>query len=85
MAVSLDAEVLPSSSPRFPEMQLLQVKTDVIFGRFSIYLFISLDASFDVLGEAPYNLLSVTLSASQKLFTRRGTLIGLRGNMENVS
>lgn len=84
-AVPLDAEVLPSSSPRFPETQLLQVNTDLIVWSFPVFLFVSLDASFDVLGEAPYNLLSVTLSASQKLFTQRGTLIGLRGNAENVS
>lgn len=41
------------------------------------------DARFEVLG-APYSLLSVTLSASQKLYTRRGTLVGVAGNPENV-
>ncbi|KJK64752.1 Mitochondrial biogenesis AIM24 [Aspergillus parasiticus SU-1] len=34
----------------------------------------SADARFDVIG-APYSLLSVSLSASQNLFTRRGTLV----------
>lgn len=43
----------------------------------------ALDAQFEVLG-APYSLLSVSLSASQKLYTRRGTLVGVSGNAENV-
>ena len=43
-----------------------------------------LDARFEVLG-APYSLLSVSLSASQKLYTRRGTLVGVNGKAENVS
>jgi len=42
------------------------------------------DAEFEVLG-AQYSLLSVSLSASQKLYTRRGTLVGLTGKAENVS
>ncbi|TPX25504.1 Altered inheritance of mitochondria protein 24, mitochondrial [Coccidioides immitis] len=41
------------------------------------------DASFEVLG-SPYSLLSVSLSASQNLYTRRGTLVGLTGKSENV-
>ncbi|CAG8954952.1 hypothetical protein HYFRA_00008641 [Hymenoscyphus fraxineus] len=41
------------------------------------------DAKFEVLG-APYSLLSVSLSASQKLYTRRGTLVGLSGKSENA-
>ncbi|QSS51119.1 altered inheritance of mitochondria protein 24, mitochondrial protein Fmp26 [Histoplasma capsulatum var. duboisii H88] len=41
------------------------------------------DAKFQVLG-APYSLLSVTLSASQNLYTRRGTLVGLSGKADNV-
>ncbi|KAI9670072.1 MAG: Altered inheritance of mitochondria protein 24, mitochondrial [Trizodia sp. TS-e1964] len=43
----------------------------------------SSDAQFEVLG-SPYSLLSVSLSASQKLYTRRGTLVGLNGKAENV-
>ncbi|RMJ27706.1 hypothetical protein PHISP_01420 [Aspergillus sp. HF37] len=43
----------------------------------------SRDARFDVIG-APYSLLSVSLSASQNLFTRRGTLVGLSGKADNV-
>lgn len=43
----------------------------------------SLDARFDVIG-SPYSLLSVSLSASQSLFTRRGTLVGLSGKADNV-
>jgi hypothetical protein len=41
------------------------------------------DARFEVLG-SPYSLLSVTLSASQKLYTRRGTLVGVAGKPDNV-
>ncbi|KAJ5217396.1 hypothetical protein N7468_010404 [Penicillium chermesinum] len=43
----------------------------------------SRDARFDVIG-APYSLLSVSLSASQNLYTRRGTLVGLSGKADNV-
>ncbi|KAG4436620.1 hypothetical protein IFR05_007878 [Cadophora sp. M221] len=43
----------------------------------------SADARFEVLG-APYSLLSVSLSASQKLYTRRGTLVGVSGKAENA-
>ncbi|KAI9861485.1 MAG: Altered inheritance of mitochondria protein 24, mitochondrial [Vezdaea acicularis] len=42
------------------------------------------DARFEVLG-APFSLLSVSLSASQNLYTRRGTLVGLSGVSENVT
>ncbi|KAI9147816.1 Altered inheritance of mitochondria protein 24 [Paramyrothecium foliicola] len=41
------------------------------------------DARFEVLG-SPYSMLSVTLSASQKLYTRRGTLVGLAGQPDNT-
>ncbi|EFX05784.1 mitochondrial protein [Grosmannia clavigera kw1407] len=41
------------------------------------------DARFEVLG-SPYSLLSVTLSASQKLYTRRGTLVSVAGKLENA-
>ncbi|EGD93448.1 hypothetical protein TESG_00993 [Trichophyton tonsurans CBS 112818] len=44
---------------------------------------ISPDAKFEVVG-SPYSLLSVSLSASQNLYTRRGTLVGLSGKAENV-
>ncbi|KAI9369953.1 mitochondrial biogenesis AIM24-domain-containing protein [Aspergillus egyptiacus] len=43
----------------------------------------SADARFEVVG-APYSLLSVSLSASQNLYTRRGTLVGLSGKPDNV-
>lgn len=43
----------------------------------------SRDARFDVVG-APYSLLSVSLSPSQNLYTRRGTLVGLSGKADNV-
>ena len=41
------------------------------------------DAKFEVLG-TPNSLLSVTLSASQNLYTRRGTLVGMSGKADNV-
>lgn len=41
------------------------------------------DARFEVLG-SPASLLSVTLSASQNLYTRRGTLVGVSGTPENA-
>ncbi|KAK1593468.1 mitochondrial biogenesis AIM24-domain-containing protein [Colletotrichum navitas] len=41
------------------------------------------DARFEVLG-SPYSLLSVTLSPSQQLYTRRGTLVGVAGKAENA-
>ncbi|GJN71533.1 altered inheritance of mitochondria protein 24, mitochondrial [Purpureocillium lilacinum] len=41
------------------------------------------DARFEVLG-APYSMLSVTLSASQKLYTRRGTLVAVAGKPDNA-
>ncbi len=43
----------------------------------------AIDARFEVLG-SPYSLLSITLSASQKLYTRRGTLVSVAGKVENV-
>jgi hypothetical protein len=45
---------------------------------------VAADARFEVLG-APYSLLSVSLSASQKLYTRTGTLVAVSGKSENVS
>ncbi|KAF2671096.1 hypothetical protein BT63DRAFT_477646 [Microthyrium microscopicum] len=41
------------------------------------------DASFEVLG-TPFSLLSVKLSPSQILYTRRGTLVALNGSPENA-
>ncbi|KAF2786069.1 hypothetical protein K505DRAFT_368546 [Melanomma pulvis-pyrius CBS 109.77] len=41
------------------------------------------DARFDVVG-SPFSLLSVSLAASQHLYTRRGTLVGLSGSAENA-
>ncbi|TWU78162.1 Altered inheritance of mitochondria protein 24, mitochondrial [Metarhizium rileyi] len=41
------------------------------------------DARFEVLG-SPYSLLSVTLSASQKLYTRRGTLVAVAGRPDTA-
>lgn len=41
------------------------------------------DARFEVVG-SPFSMLSVSLAASQQLYTRRGTLVGLSGNSENT-
>lgn len=41
------------------------------------------DASFEVLG-SPYSLLSVNLSPSQDLFTRRGTLVAFAGDADST-
>ncbi|KAI1321420.1 mitochondrial biogenesis AIM24-domain-containing protein, partial [Xylariaceae sp. FL0255] len=41
------------------------------------------DARFEVLG-TPYSLLSVSLSASQRLYTRRGTLVAVSGKPQNA-
>lgn len=41
------------------------------------------DARFEVVG-SPFSLLSVSLAASQQLYTRRGTLVGFSGNPENA-
>ncbi|KAJ4163991.1 hypothetical protein LMH87_005684 [Akanthomyces muscarius] len=41
------------------------------------------DARFEVLG-SPYSMLSVTLSPSQRLYTRRGTLVALAGKPEDA-
>ncbi|KAF1838153.1 hypothetical protein BDW02DRAFT_542207 [Decorospora gaudefroyi] len=41
------------------------------------------DAQFNVLG-TPFSLLSVSLSASQTLYTRRGTMVALSGKSENT-
>jgi hypothetical protein len=41
------------------------------------------DARFEVLG-SPFSLLSASISASQALYTRKGTLVGFSGRAENV-
>lgn len=50
----------------------------------SCVLIMCLDATFDILA-SPDPLLSVSLSPSQNLYTRRGTLVGVSGKAENVS
>jgi len=42
-----------------------------------------LDARFEVLGNT-FSLLSASISASQNLYTRRGTLVGFNGKPENA-
>lgn len=44
---------------------------------------LNIDARFEVLG-SPYSMLSATLSPSQRLYTRRGTLVALAGKPEDV-
>lgn len=46
-------------------------------------LSVSPDARFEVIGSSS-SLLSIALSASQNLYTRRGTLVGLSGAPENA-
>ncbi|KAL2890876.1 altered inheritance-mitochondria protein 24, mitochondrial [Ceratocystis lukuohia] len=41
------------------------------------------DARFEVIG-SPHSMLSVSLSPSQKLFTRRGTLVAVAGNPDSA-
>lgn len=41
------------------------------------------DACFEVLG-SPFSLLSASISPSQNLYTRKGTLVGFNGTPENV-
>ena len=41
------------------------------------------DARFEVLG-SPFSLLSASVSASQPLYTRKGTLVGFSGQAENA-
>ncbi|KAF2213390.1 hypothetical protein CERZMDRAFT_105650 [Cercospora zeae-maydis SCOH1-5] len=43
----------------------------------------SADARFEVLG-TPFSLLSASISASQNLYTRKGTLVGFNGKPENA-
>lgn len=43
----------------------------------------SADARFEVVGN-PFSLLSASISASQKLYTRKGTLVGFNGKAENT-
>lgn len=42
-----------------------------------------IDARFEVLG-SPFSLLSASISPSQNLYTRKGTLVGFNGKAENV-
>ncbi|KAF1356654.1 mitochondrial biogenesis AIM24-domain-containing protein [Delphinella strobiligena] len=41
------------------------------------------DAQFEVLG-SPYSLLSASISASQNLYTRKGSLVGFNGDAEST-
>ncbi|CAK3903897.1 Altered inheritance of mitochondria 24, mitochondrial [Lecanosticta acicola] len=43
----------------------------------------SADARFEVLG-SPFSLLSASISASQNLYARKGTLVGFNGKAENA-
>ena len=42
-----------------------------------------IDAQFEILG-SPFSLLSASVSASQPLYTRKGTLVGFNGKAESV-
>ena len=54
-----------------------------ILGCQKLHLTCEPDATFEVLG-SPYSLLSVSLSPSQDLHTRRGSLVGLSGTPDNT-
>ena len=67
-----------------PRMFQVSVASKTFFYASAMTLTVlSSDARFDVLG-APNSLLSVALSASQNLYTRRGTLVAVSGKPENV-
>lgn len=74
---SLETKTSPSSSPSagtaMPRQRISRSKD----------LLESLDARFEVLG-SPFSLLSASISASQNLYTRKGTLVGFSGKAENV-
>ncbi|PGH26606.1 hypothetical protein AJ80_01735 [Polytolypa hystricis UAMH7299] len=72
----IHVQQVPSSEPNTINGSYLPVSTPASSAA-------SPDARFEVLG-APYSLLSVSLSASQNLYTRRGTLVGLTGKADNV-
>ncbi|KAL1956204.1 hypothetical protein VTO42DRAFT_7551 [Malbranchea cinnamomea] len=69
--------------PARPEQDDVLNGSSNLPGSESISTATSPDARFEVLG-APYSLLSATLTPSQNLYTRRGTLVGLSGKADNV-
>jgi uncharacterized protein (AIM24 family) len=71
--ISINATSSSAESPLEPQVN---VDASTVLGQ-------EPDARFDVLG-TPFSLLSVSLSASQTLYTRRGTLVGLSGKPENT-
>lgn len=79
---SIEVDALPDG-PATPSADSPGTPSSCTFS-ISILLICNVDARFEVLG-SPYSLLSVSLSASQNLYTRRGTLVGVSGNTENAS
>jgi uncharacterized protein (AIM24 family) len=71
--VNVDAASLPAASPGMSSLYICENHVTDIYA----------DAKFEVIG-TPFSLLSVSLSASQTLYTRRGTLVGLSGKSENT-
>lgn len=71
-AVSVEGTATPMHTPGKKEVHTRYIKTHN-----------TSDARFEVIG-TPFSLLSVSLSASQTLYTRRGTLVGLSGKSENT-
>ncbi|GAP85105.1 putative altered inheritance of mitochondria protein 24 [Rosellinia necatrix] len=65
------APTTDSPSPRDPFLSPIDASRDVA------------DARFEVLGTS-YSLLSVNLAASQRLYTRRGTLVAVSGKAQNA-
>lgn len=69
------SEPVPNASGPTPGLSIqseFQLPTDIFE-----------DAKFEVIG-SPFSLLSVSLSASQNLYTRKGSLVGVGGKVENV-
>lgn len=66
-----------------PPILLLRQVRDAPSNCKAIHLDILADARFEVLG-SPFSLLSASISASQNLYTRKGTLLGFNGKPENV-
>lgn len=83
-----NASTEPEPEPR--PSPVLEQQTDTpspspgtLQGQLTVQQLTTPDARFEVVG-SPFSLLSVSLAASQNLYTRRGTLVGLSGKAENT-
>lgn len=69
------SEPVPNTSDATPGLSIIQSLNHLL-------IFLG-DAKLEVIG-SPFSLLSVSLSASQNLYTRKGSLVGVGGKVENV-